>query len=307
MARDSAGRRGSGSRRVGRARATASEAGRCRDAATPARDGRRSSAPCGTRGTPPRRFRRAPATRAPRRRAHRARPAPPATALAPPRSSRTARGPASSPPPRPSWAPGRYQGTPQAVTLPTRNPEEPKRRAAGRRPAMPLAPSSRRRGSVPARLLELLGLAGTERHHLTAARHVRPRLPRAQTPAEVVGFEVEHVADVLERVEPGAVGVVEPLLRLEEELLAAGIVGRGLLAVNVHRVLEDRDHQPALPVVLPPPPDPIEVLRREQRIRLDQASQSLLYPVFTFLHRSTLRGILIRIDPVFRTGVPTAV
>src|SRR5437773_4720972 len=132
MARDSAGRRGSGSRRVGRARATASEAGRCRDAATPARDGRRSSAPCGTRGTPPRRFRRAPATRAPRRRAHRARPAPPATALAPPRSSRTARGPASSPPPRPSWAPGRYQGTPQAVTLPTRNPEEPVMSGAGR-------------------------------------------------------------------------------------------------------------------------------------------------------------------------------
>src|SRR5438128_7473167 len=126
MARDSAGRRGSGRRRVGRARATASAAGRCRDAATPARDGRRSSAPCGTRGTPPRRFRRAPATRAPRRRAHRARPAPPATGLAPPRSSRTARGPASSPPPRPSWAPGRYQGTPQAVTLPTRKPEEPK-------------------------------------------------------------------------------------------------------------------------------------------------------------------------------------
>ena len=47
----SAPRRGSGTRRVASARGSEFGAGRCRDAATPARDGRRSGTPFGTPGT----------------------------------------------------------------------------------------------------------------------------------------------------------------------------------------------------------------------------------------------------------------
>src|SRR5438874_9909990 len=89
-------RRAWGSRRGVRVRAAELGAGTCRDAATPAPDGHRSGTRSGTRGTVPAPPRRGSARRARPRPRHRARRAPPSTVPAPPRSSRTAPGPASS-------------------------------------------------------------------------------------------------------------------------------------------------------------------------------------------------------------------
>src|SRR5262249_21272858 len=210
---------------------------------------------------------------------------------APPRVRPRAPGRRPGPPPRPpaagragparssdDRAPGvraaALEAKRHAPTLP--DPGGKKRRAAG--PGRPcrsrwLTIDPR---SVPARLAQLLLLVGTERHHLPPTPRLRSRLPHAQAPAQVVRVEVEHVADVLEPVEPAPIDVVEPLFRLEEGLLPTGFVGARLLAVDVHGVLEDRDHQPALPVVLSPPPDPVEILRREERVGLKQPGHPVL-------------------------------
>ena len=111
----------------------------------------------------------------------------------------------------------------------------------------------------------------------------RPILPRMEPASHVRGVDVEHVADVLEGEQPRAIAILDPLLRLPEQLLVARLLRPGLLPVHVHGVLEDCDHQPALAVVLDPPADSIEELRRQQGVGREQRTQSLLCG-FAFLH-----------------------
>ena len=69
-----------------------------------------------------------------------------------------------------------------------------------------------------------------------------------------------------------------------EELLGAGIPRPGLLAVHVDRVLQDGDHETALAVMLAAPANPIEELRRQQGVRLEEPGQPLVSGVFTVFH-----------------------
>src|SRR5262245_60844649 len=111
-------------------------------------------------------------------------------------------------------------------------------------------------------------------------------LPRPQPAPQVVGLEAEHIADVLEREQPSAVGMRDPLLGLLEELLAARVARAGLLSIDVDRVLEHGDHQTPLAVVLGPAAYTIEELRRQQRIGLEDRPEPLVGCVLTFLHSS---------------------
>src|SRR5437588_4347245 len=160
---------------------------------------------------------------------------------------------------------------------------------------------------VAARLAEVVPVRA-QTHHLPALAATSTLLPRAQPPAQVVGVDVQDVADVLEREQPGAIGILDPRLRLLEELLAAGIAGLGLLAIDVDRVLEHGDHEPTLAVVLGPSPHAIEELRRQERVGLEDHPEPLVDCVFTFLHReltltpSIAEGIARR-----RWRVPTTV
>src|SRR5262249_10352314 len=112
-----------------------------------------------------------------------------------------------------------------------------------------------------------------------------------QPAADVSGVEVEHVADVLEGEEPRTIGVLDPLLRLAEELLVARILGRDLLAVNVDGVLQDGDHQASLAVELRAPANPPEVLRREECVGLEQTCEPIFESELSlFLHWTGLSG-----------------
>src|SRR5439155_25827777 len=87
----------------------------------------------------------------------------------------------------------------------------------------------------------------------------------------------------LEGEQPRAIAILDPLLRFPEQLLVACLLRRRLLPVYVHRILEYRDHQPALAVVLDPPADAIEELRRQQCVGREQRTQSPPCG-FAFLH-----------------------
>src|SRR5262245_49100963 len=63
-------------------------------------------------------------------------------------------------------------------------------------------------------------------------------LPRTQPIAQILGLETERDADVLEGEDPGRIGILDPRLGVQEELLALAIAGTRLLAVDVDRVLE---------------------------------------------------------------------
>ena len=67
-------------------------------------------------------------------------------------------------------------------------------------------------------------------------------------------------------------------------LLAPVIGGTDLLSVDVHRVLEDCDHQAALAIVFTTTANPIEVLRRKQCIRCKQPSHPIFVVFFTIFH-----------------------
>src|SRR5262249_24728636 len=139
---------------------------------------------------------------------------------------------------------------------------------------------------VAARLPELV-LSRPQGHDLTAmgaAPHTV--VPGPQPASQVLGLEAKHVADVLEGEQPGAVGVLDPLLRLLEELLAARIARAGLPSIHVDGVLEHSDHESPLAVVLGPAAYAIEELRRQQRIGLEHRPEPLVGCVFTFLHSS---------------------
>src|SRR5262249_20159610 len=76
----------------------------------------------------------------------------------------------------------------------------------------PPARSERRRGLAPPRLPRLAAMVGRGRAALTPPCPVLRPLPLPQATSEVVGVDVEHVADVLEREEPGTIGVLDPKL-----------------------------------------------------------------------------------------------
>src|SRR5439155_22458689 len=138
--------------------------------------------------------------------------------------------------------------------------------------------------SVAARVPQVAVVVGT--HGDDALRRLaapRPILPRMEPASHVRGVDVEHVADVLDGEQTRAIAVLDPLLRSPEQLLVACLLRRRLLPVYVHRVFEYRDHQPALAVVLDPPTDSIEELRRQQCVGREQRTQSLLWG-FAFLH-----------------------
>ena len=73
-----------------------------------------------------------------------------------------------------------------------------------------------------------------------------------------------------------AIVALDPLLGVVEELLPAGIACPRQLAVHVDRVLEHRDHQAALAVVLGPASHPVEVLRGQHGVGHEEAGD----PVF---------------------------
>src|SRR5204863_1044547 len=76
----------------------------------------------------------------------------------------------------------------------------------GRRASLPVAPTSRRHGDnrlVAARFPELVVL-GAQRHDVVAAA-LDLVLPGPEPAPQVVGADVEHVADVLKREQPGAI------------------------------------------------------------------------------------------------------
>src|SRR2546428_2820517 len=139
---------------------------------------------------------------------------------------------------------------------------------------------------VAAHLAQLVALVGPQRDHLSAPALERALLPHTEPTPEIVGIEPEDVADVLEGEEPALVGILDPLLGLVEELLAAGVLRPGLLAVHVDRVLEHGDHETALAVMLAAPADPIEELRRQQGVGLEEPGQPVVGGVFTVLHLS---------------------
>src|SRR5256712_9116123 len=137
---------------------------------------------------------------------------------------------------------------------------------------------------VAAHLAQLVALVAPQRDHLPAPALERALLPHTEPAPEIVGIEPEDVADVLEGEEPRLVGILDPLLGLVEELLAAGVLRPGLLAVHVDRVLEHGDHETALAVMLAAPADPIEELRRQQGVGLEEPGQPLVDGVFTVFH-----------------------
>src|SRR6185369_16496188 len=140
-------------------------------------------------------------------------------------------------------------------------------------------------GSVAARLAEFLALIRPEGHHVPTTR--RALLQRMEPAPQIVGVDVEHVADVLKREEPAAVGIFDPLLGLAKELAAARILRPGLLAIDVDRVLEDGDHQAPLAIVLAAPAHAVEELRREERVGLEEPAEPLVDCVFTIFHLSS--------------------
>src|SRR5207247_6026553 len=96
--------------------------------------------------------------------------------------------------------------------------------------------------------------------------------------------EPADMADGWEGEGAGLVGIVAPLLGLVEGLLGARVPRPGLLAVHVDRVLEHGDHETALAVMLAAPADPIEELRRQQGVGLEEPGQPLVDGVFTVFH-----------------------
>jgi hypothetical protein len=93
---------------------------------------------------------------------------------------------------------------------------------------------------------------------------------------QVLRLDTKDVADVQEREDPRAVGALDPVLGVLEELLAACVTRARELAVHIHRVFQHRDHQAALAVVLRPPGDPVEVLRRQDGVGHEQLGHPLL-------------------------------
>src|SRR5690242_10989775 len=107
-----------------------------------------------------------------------------------------------------------------------------------------------KRASVPARLPELALVPLTDGDDGLPGPVLYLLLPRMQAAPEIVRVDVEHVADVLEREEPGPIGILDPLLGLPKELPRARVLRSRLLAVDVDRILEDSDHQSPFSVVL---------------------------------------------------------
>ena len=67
--------------------------------------------------------------------------------------------------------------------------------------------------------------------------------PLAQTATEVVGIDLEALADPLEREESAAVGRYEPPSRFRECLPAPRVARKGILPVAVNGVLENGKHE----------------------------------------------------------------
>jgi hypothetical protein len=70
--------------------------------------------------------------------------------------------------------------------------------------------------------------------------------PLAQAPPDVVGVDLQGVADVLEREQPGAVARVDPFPGFLEDLRSPRIAGVSVLLEAVDRILEDRKHEQPL-------------------------------------------------------------
>src|SRR5205823_1094880 len=95
------------------------------------------------------------------------------------------------------------------------------------------------------------------------------------------GREGEHEQD-----EPAPHHCDHALDPLLARLRLLRVLRPGLLAVHVDRVLEHGDHETALAVMLAAPADPIEELRRQQGVGLEEPGQPVVGGVFTVLHLS---------------------
>src|SRR5205823_5372959 len=81
------------------------------------------------------------------------------------------------------------------------------------------------------------GVARRERDDLAAA--AASGAPLSQAAPDVLGADLQGVADVLEGEQPGAVRGLDPVARLVEELAAAQVACVGILLVAVDGILED--------------------------------------------------------------------
>src|SRR4029450_422303 len=92
--------------------------------------------------------------------------------------------------------------------------------------------------------------------------------PLAQAAADILGADLEGVADVLEGEQPAPIAGRDPLARLVEHLPAARISRMRVLLVAVDRVLEHRQHEKALALEPALPAECREELCREKKDRV---------------------------------------
>src|SRR5262249_28460580 len=102
-------------------------------------------------------------------------------------------------------------------------------------------------------------LLGTQDHHVAARLGLL--LDGTQPAPEIFGLDGQYVADVLEGEDPRAVVALDPLLRVTKQLLAASVARPCQLAIDIDRVLEHRNHEAALALVLGPTSHAVEILR----------------------------------------------
>src|SRR5205814_4888727 len=95
-------------------------------------------------------------------------------------------------------------------------------------------------------------------------------LPLPEPAADVLRVDLQGVADILEREEPGPILGRDPLARLVEDLLATRLPRVRVLLVAVDRVLEHGEHQEPLALETALAAECREELCREQHVRLEQ-------------------------------------
>ncbi len=123
-------------------------------------------------------------------------------------------------------------------------------------------------------------------HHRCASPRDRVEalvLPPAQASTHVLGIDVEHVADVVERKDPALVFMRDPFVGIAEQPLA--LAGGRVDAFHeaFDRVLEHAQDEPLFPLEQMLLAHRLEVLNGQKRVGLEQPRQSLVQ-CFLFLH-----------------------